>query len=67
MIAPLLERLRVPCATADSKMAAAEIEVLRASLTEIADMPFSMVNDADSLRHTIRVMQGIARKSLKSE
>lgn len=30
------------------------------ALQEIAQMPFSMVNDSDSLRHTIRTMQYIA-------
>ena len=34
MLGTLLERLRVPCATADSKEAADEIERLRSELAE---------------------------------
>lgn len=37
MIGNLVERLRVPCATADSKEAADEIERLRAALRFYAD------------------------------
>lgn len=41
-----------------------EIEELRAALQEIADMPFSMVNDSESLRHSLRTIQQIALKGL---
>jgi hypothetical protein len=34
------------------------------ALEQIEQMPFSMVNDSESLRHTIRTIQGIARKAI---
>lgn len=37
---------------------------LAKALTEIETMPFSPVNDSESLRHTIRTMQMIASKAL---
>ncbi|MFA7280814.1 MAG: hypothetical protein WC100_12025 [Sterolibacterium sp.] len=42
----------------------AELPTMIARLEEIESMPFSMVNDSDSLRHTIRAMQAIARAAL---
>lgn len=33
-------------------------------LTDIEAMPFSSVNDSESLRHTIRTMQTMARTAL---
>lgn len=44
----------------------AEIDCLRAALREIDDMPFSMFNDVDSLRHTIRIIQQIAHRALNT-
>lgn len=44
----------------------AKIECLRAALQEIADMPFSMVNDSESLRHSLRTIQQIALKALSA-
>jgi hypothetical protein len=37
---------------------------LKAALKDIEAMPFSMVNDSESLRHTIRALQAIARATL---
>jgi hypothetical protein len=37
-----------------------ETERLRFVLERIRDMPFSMVNDSESLRHTLRTIQGMA-------
>lgn len=37
---------------------------LAAALMEIEEMPFSMANDSDSLRHTIKTMQRIAHRAL---
>lgn len=42
----------------------AEIDALRSALQEIADTPFSMVNDSESLRHSLRTVQQIALKAL---
>lgn len=36
------------------------------ALDEIEQMPCSMVNDSESLRHTIRTMQAIARAALSA-
>lgn len=36
---------------------------LRTALEQVRDMPFSMVNDSESLRHTIKVMQHLATKA----
>jgi hypothetical protein len=41
-------------------------DALAQALTEIEATPFSMVNDSDSLRHTIKTMQQIARAALKA-
>ena len=37
------------------------IERQRVALGEIADAPYTMVNDSESLRHSIKSMQAIAR------
>jgi hypothetical protein len=42
-----------------------EIIPLRVALEEVRDTPFSMVNDSDSLRHTIRTIQAIANQALR--
>lgn len=42
-----------------------KIEQMRAALVEIETMPFSMVNDSESLRHTIRTIQLQASKALR--
>ncbi len=41
-----------------------EIDALRSALQKIADMPLSMVNDSESLRHSLRTVQQIALKAL---
>jgi hypothetical protein len=41
------------------------IAKLETALTLIRDMPFSMVNDSESLRCTLRQMQNIARVGLE--
>jgi hypothetical protein len=35
-----------------------------AALNEIDEMPFSMVNDSESLRHTIKTIQAMARAAI---
>jgi len=42
------------------------LENRNGALAQIADMPFTMVNDADSLRHMIKTMQNIAMVALDS-
>lgn len=39
----------------------------RRALTQISDMPVSMVNDSESLRHSIKTMQSIARSALSEQ
>ena len=48
----------------DHATAMAEIKRLSAALADVRDMPVSMVNDSESLRHSIRVMQNIARGAI---
>ena len=40
------------------------VESARSALREIDAMPCSMVNDSESLRHTIKTIQSIARKAV---
>lgn len=40
---------------------------LQQTLVEIADMPFSPVNDSESLRHTIKTIQQMARTAIDKE
>lgn len=42
-----------------------ENDRLRAALQEVMDAPCSMVNDSESLRHTIKGMQHTAREALR--
>jgi len=41
--------------------------ILELGLRAIAEMPFTSVNDADQLRHTIKTMQHIAEKAMKED
>jgi hypothetical protein len=41
-----------------------QVERLREALVEIDAMPFSTLNDSESLRHTIRTIQHRARAAL---
>ncbi len=50
----------------DIRQMLGEIERLRAALLNIEDAPYTMVNDSDSLRHTIRGMQAMARAARES-
>lgn len=40
---------------------------LRQALRDIEEMPFSMVNDSESLRHSIKTMQTIARTAARQQ
>lgn len=43
----------------------AENKRLRRALEQIRDAPFSMVNDSESLRHSIRAIQNTADQALR--
>ena len=42
----------------------ADLVKMRHALTQIEATPVSMVNDSDSLRHSIKTMQHIARRAI---
>lgn len=42
-----------------------QLQKLRSALALIRDAPFSAVNDSDSLRHTIKMLQYLATEALK--
>jgi len=44
-----------------------ENEALRKALQEIFDMPCCMVNDSESLRHTIKTIRFIAENAIKEQ
>jgi hypothetical protein len=51
-------------ATVDKRLRLSKLET---ALVLIEGMPFSMANDSESLRHTIRTMQRIASEGLKPD
>lgn len=51
---------------ADAERLDAENKILRAALETIRDTPHNMVNDSESLRHTLRAIDWVARQALGS-
>jgi hypothetical protein len=41
-----------------------ENAILRSALEQIRDMPHSLVNDSESLRHTLKTIDHIARQAI---
>lgn len=62
-----MRRLRDPDDVRKLAVRFGEVMRLTAALKQIEEMPFTMVNDSESLRHTIRTLQGIAHEARKRE